>query len=433
MQPESAKAQILDTLRKAGLTDLEGQGSQKPSDEEAKSAPSLPQKNKAAPSQVESVSTKSNASSAPAVPSIAPKKSVKFAEEDHVREFATPAETSFTTTSDKDTTAPSPSLIAGSFSSNDRVLELDDDDEIIGATPIIPEDESPEDARLRREMLQYSLNEVGSVVAELDLDEDFSDYSDDEDFELEEEADNSEMSEDEDEHGRSRRKGVTASYRQQMLDLEEKLMARMIENVGPEPDETSPFIDPEELRKIVVRRDDQMPSAQGQASKVKKGVRFAEDLDISEAPISHDMKQSGRENIAPKPAPITESVLERTPVATPAAPSDGKTPAKISRFKQAKAAQVTTPAEQADRPILSESVFERPAAPRGNAAPAPVDELDPEVHQRQLASEYYRMRNNMIRQQGGFKLTDEDRDQPLMEEVDGKVKKVSRFKAARLR
>jgi len=41
----------------------------------------------------------------------------------------------------------------------------------------------------------------------------------------------------------------------------------------------------------------------------------------------------------------------------------------------------------------------------------------------------------MIRQQGGFKSADEvdDGEGPLMEERDGKVKKVSRFRAARMR
>jgi unconventional prefoldin RPB5 interactor 1 len=41
----------------------------------------------------------------------------------------------------------------------------------------------------------------------------------------------------------------------------------------------------------------------------------------------------------------------------------------------------------------------------------------------------------MIKQQGGFKSTDEEEEElgGLMEEKDGKVKKVSRFMAARLK
>lgn len=357
--------------------------------------------------------------------SSATKKSVKFA--DHHEEFQIPS----TQPNDhNETTTPKPdsSMLSASFGKGERVIELDDDDEVVGATPFIPDDESPEDARLRREMLQYNLNEIGSVVAELDLDEDFSDDDDNDDIDLDEELDDSEISEDEDEHGRSLRKGVSKSYRQQMLELEERLMARMIENVGPEPDETSPFIDPEELRKLVIQKDEQMPSAKGKEAAAKKGVRFADDLDVSEAPKEKQAKQA--------PAPMADSVLERTPGATSSVSLEDKKPARVSRFKQAKGAQ-DSPPEPAmadeNRPILSNSVVERPAASSSTTVPTPADELDPEIQQRQLASEYYRMRNNMVRQQGGFKVTDEDRETPLMENRDGKVKKVSRFKAARLK
>ncbi|KAF1350019.1 Prefoldin subunit-domain-containing protein [Delphinella strobiligena] len=454
-QPEDSTAQILETLRKAGLTDMEtgtqttqsssiGADSAKP----AETASSVKGKQQAASDDI---------SSPEADLSKGTKKSVKFADDVHVQEFANPPKKS--TAKDSAVAVPNPSLISGSFDSNERVIELDDDDETIGMTPVNHEDESPEDARLRREMLQYSLNEVGSVVAELELEEDYSDDEDDGDFDVEEIASlNSEMSEDEDDHGRSLRKGVTPKYRQQMLELEEKLMARMLENVGPEPDEDNPDIDPEELRRLVIREDSEMPSAKAKESSTKKGVRFADDLDISEAP-------SGEQNAVPpatkKPAavadtvserhtPIIEDILERkAPTAGPAT-KDEENPAKVSRFKQNRKVgqspvplpesqvsgqledKVSVDVREENRPILSKSVVERPATLA--AAPTPhADELDPEIQQRQLASEYYRMRNNMVRQQGGFKVTEEDLERPLLEERDGKVKKVSRFKAARLR
>lgn len=462
-QPEDSTAQILETLRKAGLTDM-GTGNQTTKSSSTRA-------NSTKPTEAESATIADTAASAkgkqqaandgPSSPEAdltkGTKKSVKFADDVDVQEFATPPKES--TVKDIAAGVPSPSLISGSFDSNERVIELDDDDEIVGMTPVIPEDESPEDARLRREMLQYSLNEIGSVVAELELEEDYSDDEDDEDFDIEEVASiNSEMSEDEDDHGRSLRKGVTPKYRQQMLELEEKLMARMLENVGPEPDEDNPDIDPEELRRLVIREDSEMPSAKAKDSSTKKGVRFADDLDVSEAPSSEPNAVSPAttkpaavaDTVSERHAPIIEDILERkAPTAGPAT-QDEKKPAKVSRFKQDRKvvqSPVTIPESQVssqledkvgadikeeNRPILSNSVVERPATLA--AAPTPdADELDPEIQQRQLASEYYRMRNNMVRQQGGFKVTEEDLERPLMEERDGKVKKVSRFKAARLR
>ena len=83
------------------------------------------------------------------------------------------------------------------------------------ASPVLPKDESPEDAALRRQMLQYNMEEVGSVVAEIDLDDDMSTppYSEDED-----EDDTS--VEEEDEHGRSKNIILSDEYVKQMKALE---------------------------------------------------------------------------------------------------------------------------------------------------------------------------------------------------------------------
>ena len=56
------------------------------------------------------------------------------------------------------------------------------DPETTITSPVMPE-ETPEDAALRRQMLQYNMQEVGAVIAEIDLDEDASTppYSEDED------------------------------------------------------------------------------------------------------------------------------------------------------------------------------------------------------------------------------------------------------------
>ncbi|MBE7180396.1 MAG: hypothetical protein INR71_04150, partial [Terriglobus roseus] len=60
----------------------------------------------------------------------------------------------------------------GRFHTGTRVIELDENDAEIGSLPVVPlDDESPEDAALRREMTQYALGEVGAIVAEMDLDD----------------------------------------------------------------------------------------------------------------------------------------------------------------------------------------------------------------------------------------------------------------------
>ncbi|KAH0337572.1 hypothetical protein KCU81_g8045, partial [Aureobasidium melanogenum] len=431
-QPEEQTAQIIDTLRKAGLKDMDP----KPKNEEKTKEPTTGANEKlstAPANKTQDVPQPSASTSKPA------KKGVSFAEEVQEKEIPSRADNANASRS----SGVNPALFNGSFSNGERVIELDDDDDIIGTQAVIPEDESPEDARLRREMLQYNLNEVGQVVAELDLDENLSDFEDDDDY-FDEEYD-SEMSEEEDEYGRSIRPGVSKSYRQQMQDLEEQLRSKVIGNLGPNLQEVDPVYDPEGLRRLVVRgeevaSDENVKPAISKGKEAvkpdapaKKGVRFSEALDVQEAP-----KRSEAPVSKPRSAPIAD-VVERAP-SKAQAPSEPAKPAKVSRFKQNRAAaSESSPSEptpnQVTGSVISDKIVEKPTAPSTNArAPEEADELDPELQQRQLASEYYRLRNNIIRQQGGFKETEEEKDDPLMEQFpDGKMKKVSRFKAARMK
>jgi unconventional prefoldin RPB5 interactor 1 len=59
------------------------------------------------------------------------------------------------------------------------------------------------------------------------------------------------------------------------------------------------------------------------------------------------------------------------------------------------------------------------------------DELDATLLHQQVTEEYYKMRNKMINQRGGFLKENTDPIQPLDEE-EGGPKRLSRFKAARL-
>ncbi|KAL0256712.1 hypothetical protein SLS55_009108 [Diplodia seriata] len=266
------------------------------------------------------------------------------------------------------------------FKPGSRVLELNDKDEIVRAEvagpqnpgiqkPVIPENESEEDAQMRREMLEYNLNEVGHVVAELNLDEGGSD--DEYDYE-EEDSDIEEV--EEDEWGRSR-PVITEEYLQKMRELEKKLDAQMIENLGPAPEESdlnNMLQQAQGVHKLVVRTDEQIPPAllPKKSTKTKestkaqdgdktaepaaddteaasnsttpsssKGVRFAESVDVSPPPkpVSDPLPP-----ISTEPRPIADAIIERSaPAPSDAAPS---TPIrKPSRFKTVRAALPQTP------------------------------------------------------------------------------------------
>lgn len=387
------------------------------------------------------------------------------------------------------------------FSPHNRVIELDDDDQEVGSQlPAIPIEESVEDAAMRREMLAYSMNEMGSIVAQLDLEESY--YSnDDEDDEDDEEEEGDEYGtatddEEETEFGMSTKSAMDEEYRKEMLELESRLSARYFENLGPQATDVpngSEAVDVQQLAKhtarVAIKDDADMPKRPSRPSpeeptpaipqgpiekgapKTKKGVRFAEDLDVAPAPS----KLAVKETLAVKSQPISatagvrDTIIERAPnVSKPAIPSAPETTApKVSRFKAARAtasaptqsasespgsatntpsSRLTTPA---DSPILSR-IVERAPAP-SSIIPAEPDELDPEMMRRQVAEEYYKQRNRRIAKQGGFRQEvqeeqemEDDADayngggvrdvlEEDDEEEDEQPKKMSLFRKARLR
>ena len=318
------------------------------------------------------------------------------------------------------------------------------------SSPIIPPDESPEDATLRKQMLDYSMGEVSAIVAEINLDDNGSydserfDESDDTDAQDEED-------EEEDEYGRTTKQVIDDDYRTQMLALERKLNARMMENVGPNGD-------------IGVQASDSTPSnpfkvdvLKGTVSE-KKAVRFADNLDISEATDDAPNLPAAIAN------PLSDIVEHPSPSSQGLQPTKSK---KLSKFKAARAIGHDTPgnsrlepsALDRDKPYRGPSfapnetqkgtVLERAPpvqAPDSNevedSAPIPTapDEFDDVTLNQELAMEYNRLRNRMIQRQGGFMNATEEEENEESEPSDllGKPnpdggKKVSRFKAARLR
>ncbi|KAK2752544.1 hypothetical protein FQN55_006657 [Onygenales sp. PD_40] len=365
--------------------------------------------------------------------------------------------------------------------------ETDHDDDTTMATEI---DESPEDAALRREMIQYGLEEVGAVVAELELEESGSEFSiEDEDYMMSDEDD-----EDEDEHGRTTRRMIDDDYRRQMMELEKKLNARGIQNIGRDtsilPQEVR-----EELEKPPAAAENAPEVPYSKTTKKKKKVAFADALDIAPEPSAAASsppapKQELRVE-SPSVPVIQEAIVERTQVEK-SEPAQEQAPPKkkASRFKSArKAAEPTnfesTPSFSASQPrshlhsngpalplfpakpsqpkpfsqpiidhdqpsqqpprnralfppeskTLADKLVEREVS-HGNVAPPDPDELDESLHRQEIATEFYKIRNRKIQQEGGFMREDEETEGivPLDNEESGEpVKRVSRFMAARMK
>lgn len=351
--------------------------------------------------------------------------------------------------------------------------------------PITEIDEPPEDAELRREMLRYSLDEVGAVVAELELDEDADEVSVDEEYDYDYDDDEEE---EEDEFGRTRLV-LDEEYIRQMRELEKKLNAKGLWNVGKDTTSLPEDIQKELEQPAVVRIEKSPESVDTavQENKPKKKVAFAEELDIAPAPKPGVPEKKTLPPKQPEVPAMSDSIVERTR-------QDGKTlatssgPKKASRFKSARKAtteeissvvpptngirasdlrpshrkptaptpdsiplfpakptqpkpfsqpisdiiEKPSPRPQPEGPegkILADTLIERTVSEGAAVAPEP-DELDEQLHRKEIATEFYRLRNRKIQQNGGF-VDNEPEMVPI--DTEEAPKRVSKFKAARMR
>lgn len=319
--------------------------------------------------------------------------------------------------------------------------------------PVIPDDESPEDAELRREMLRYGMTEIAPIVAELEIAEE----GDSEYEEAYSDYDEPDENEDEyDEDGRYKYRVVDENIHARMQELQAKLgfkstrelmeeeESRMeIEDAEPDSDK---LLDGGIGRISVQATGPTKPSLKTndkttESKSANKGVKFAQDLEIADAPI---------EPAEPKQTfvdPMRTTIIERAPTTNPA-PRANTTPKKLSRFKQAKNTAHVLPVRQphpAPTHFLDANTDVRtaPAGPEGKTITDAVlerdlpvevkepDEFDAALLHQEAAVEYNRMRNRMIQKEGGFI---KEREEPIEypEDVDEGGKRLSRFKAARL-
>jgi len=361
--------------------------------------------------------------------------------------------------------------------------------------PINPED-TEEEAQLRQDMLQYGLGEVGNIVAELDLldgeDEDFDeediDMDDVSDFDDDDEYDDfSAEEESEDEDGRVKRSVHSEKYRKKMEELQKQLGCQL-ENVGPSPNlpaavqaqiehlppaEVQQYIEtlPPTLRKqlerppakeaarkaAIAREQAAKSSLKGSSDlettkpnkKSKKKVTFATDLDFAPEPATR---------AKPEIATTSETVIERPSANQTVTSTTTSPPTKPSRFRAARSTQAQTslfpppmeyPSPNPD-PItpsgpphktLSSTIIERPSPTSSHAPPPPDDtDFDVALQTRQIALEHHALRNKVIHDQGGYVQGGELEnwgDEYVAPEIEdprtGEVRRVSRFRAARMR
>ncbi|KAI1425143.1 Prefoldin subunit-domain-containing protein [Xylaria sp. FL1777] len=327
------------------------------------------------------------------------------------------------------------------------------DQETIISDPVMPADESPEDAELREDMLRYNketmMYEMAPIVAELELEEGSGDDDDDWDYDDSEEDDDNE-----DQWGRSTSGIVDDEYKRQMLELKERLSKKTFGEQKESDNEEDDGL-AEGIGRIAIRHEDSSPiqsssslaAVNGNAppdstskDEIKKSVRFASTLDVAEPPSSAPQPKLPQIQ-HPEVDPLSDVVERRSTETTNTAPTSGRKP---SRFRKARANDV--PATQIP-PIVPEKPTDTtkyaPSGPEGQTLAPTIlehepsnkvkepDEFDANLLHQQVTEEYYKMRNKMIGRHGGFLKENTDPIQPL-EEEEGGPKRVSRFKAARL-
>ncbi|KAI1464295.1 Prefoldin subunit-domain-containing protein [Daldinia caldariorum] len=340
----------------------------------------------------------------------------------------------------------------------EEILQKAKDQQSIISDPVFPADESMEDAALREDMIRYNKEtmefEMAPIVAELQLEEgstgdDTDDYSD-----YEEEDD-----EDEDEWGKTKLT-VDDDWKLRMLELKERLSNYSFDKSQAENDEDEMV---EGIGRISIKREGQdalvdnvesEPAVPPQADKQllaqdKKSVRFAQSLDIAEAPAPAPAPKQASQTKAKQQReidPLSDVIMERSGKAPPPVAAPSK---KVSRFRKERNNGIpinATPVALGGTLILPDVPdvpAPTPSGPENQTLATSVlehepssvvkepDEFDANLLQKQATQEYYKMRNKLIYQQGGFMKEDESPIQPLDEEQGG-PKRLSRFKAARL-
>ncbi|KAI5803762.1 Prefoldin subunit-domain-containing protein [Geopyxis carbonaria] len=177
--------------------------------------------------------------------------------------------------------------------------------------------EDPNAARLRQEMIDYNLSEIGAVVAEVNLEETGEWYGhEDSDYASSDldNIDDSDLSEDEDAAGRTLRRGVPSSYREEMEQLQRRVDERM------KAEGKNPAAMPQVVLKPQAPQDPKFASKKKKPG-TKKGVRFAEAVDVAPTKPKPAAAPSSRLQV-PAPATIEAEQSTESTLLTDIAPAD---------------------------------------------------------------------------------------------------------------
>ena len=436
--PGESLPHVREALEKAGVDDL-------PTEDESKeSLGSLPL---AGGPSIGTPDVGSQPRQSPSRVEAGPKNAVPFSETKKVVSFS------------EDTKPESePQQLSKTAKRVEQIMESAKEQEAVSSqSPVIPDDEDPEDAALRQQMLMYGMGEVGAVVAELQMEE----MGPDEDADMD--LDYSDVDEEEDDnyddkYGRSTSRMVTDDYRQRMLELEQKLgiQSRFTKESNMADDGAASGSEDERLGRIVVNRKPEPSSTATKAipskSSIKaesattgvgkKGVRFASSLDIApdEDPAVSDVND--KEHVVD---PLSDIVERSAPPKVVEAKSTQK-PSRFRRNREEAGSSGTIPKGPFDAPMefLDDAARPMPKGPDGatiadqlverdvvSDAPHAGDFGDDATDLPEVASEHQRMRRKFIQREGGFLKEDESPVQPL-DESEGGPERMSRFKAARL-
>lgn len=345
----------------------------------------------------------------------------------------------------------------------DGIMKTAREQEKISSQPaVLPDDEDEDDADLRQQMLKYSMGEMGAVVAELNLEEDGDsdddDFDDDDWLEGDEDMDLDDDDE-EDKYGRFTGRMITDKYQRRMLELETRLgvKSRFTQKQEEEADEkdSDDEDDGEGIGRIRIKNPTPSASAGAPTKSIvkdkntskgeKKGVRFANELDIAPEPEASAAPTTGNAGKPDEVEPMSDVIVERAPAPKPAAPTAAR---KTSRFKKSMASadipkgpfdvpqSFLSQNQQEDRPVptgpegttIADTLVEKQTVSR----PADPSDLDDNMVHMGVAEEHQRLRSRFIRRDGeGFLKESESAVQPL-DETEGGGERMSRFKAARL-
>lgn len=291
-----------------------------------------------------------------------------------------------------------------------------------------PDDESAEENVLSggdhdiAQDIRHNLNTLGPIVAELDLEED-DDYGsiwDEEDDDLEE-----------NEYGMTNiRDQMDDEY---ILEMEALAKKHGMQNLGPDPTLLTEVV-PRSILGVKSEKpagvdQPQPPRKEKEKSNNRKGVRFAENLDISPHPETAQTSNSRmpREQSRVTSAPLSDVVEKQYNVSSPLMDTIGSEK-KVSRFKAAKMADsgvIIRPSISQDKSRIGNRV-PHVAGPNSNVSAAQdtismKEELD-----------LYSKRMSSPDHQPDMSVFEQDFDNGEDGVIHESSRKISRFKAARL-